>query len=149
MSDIERLRACPFCGERPGVTILHYRNPESYRFQVGCDCGADGSEEAAEVEAIAAWNTRAPDPRIAELETEVGRLRALQWMPDEFGRPERALYLGGIFVGYVQELKPVRATWRAWLMVDLDGSDAGERDTEIEAKDLLLRAARAALENKP
>ena len=68
----EDLKACPFCGGRD----LWMR--EALRCWVRCcGCGAEGGYGDDEAEAAAAWNRRAADVRIAELEARVERLRNL------------------------------------------------------------------------
>lgn len=76
MDEVEKvaLKPCPFCGSGParspgrytqasfsGVEVIRdWREPPTYSVQCGT-CGASGSPERTEVEAIAAWNTRALD----------------------------------------------------------------------------------------
>lgn len=72
MSDVEELRPCPFCGGAASVITDH----ETATAYVMCEtCDACGGRRETPANAIAAWNTRAPDPRIAELEAEVARLK--------------------------------------------------------------------------
>lgn len=76
MNEVEKvaLKPCPFCGSGParspgrytqasfsGVEVIRdWREPPTYSVQCGT-CGASGSPERTEVEATAAWNTRALD----------------------------------------------------------------------------------------
>lgn len=66
---VSELRACPFCG-RDGA--CHEDEGDGYG-RVICTCTAYGPLRSSEAEAIAAWNTRALDPVLAENE----RLRRL------------------------------------------------------------------------
>lgn len=93
MSDETKLEPCPFCGgEIPEALVIE---GSTFRWRRVAGCCVDGPEvrhdtmaddqEAAELgskqRAIQAWNSRAPDPRIAELEAEVAGLReALLWV---------------------------------------------------------------------
>jgi hypothetical protein len=68
----------------------------------------------------------------------------LYWCHDGYGYPDQALYIGGLYVGCVIELKSERrkeAPWRAWLQTDIDGEEIGWRATKQEAMDLLVDAA--------
>jgi len=64
MSDI---KTCPFCGEK-----LHEEGFGWFHADGDCFMSTMGSFG---VDELSAWNTRAPDPRIAELEAEVEGLK--------------------------------------------------------------------------
>lgn len=76
----QELKACPFCGGKAYLgTIRHshppYDNEELKNqleyYHINCATCAVGAKAIAgyltEAEAIAAWNTRTPDPLVAEL----------------------------------------------------------------------------------
>lgn len=70
----------------------------------------------------------------------------LHWCPDDFGRPDRTLYAGGIYVGLVQHIPQARYgheanPWRGWVMTDEDGKELGWFVAEQEAKDAVVDAA--------
>ena len=55
----EVLLGCPFCGAEPAIFDDRL---------VGCEtCGSDSAIYSTRKHAIAAWNTRAPDPKVAAL----------------------------------------------------------------------------------
>lgn len=64
----EELKPCPFehvekeNGHRPYIQKGQYDLP-----WIQCTCGASGPLMATEEQAIAAWNTRAPDPLVWQL----------------------------------------------------------------------------------
>ena len=79
------LKPCPFCGRKPRIDLGKKRycqlhGEPSQAVIVSCynpSCKAhpsvqagdvfNGGEDAARAEAVAAWNTRAPDPRVQSL----------------------------------------------------------------------------------
>jgi hypothetical protein len=67
----------------------------------------------------------------------------LCWRPDCFGKPGRALFVGGLNVGSIMYHKRDERDdpWRAWLMTDEDGNEIGWYLTEREAKYALVDAA--------
>lgn len=76
----------------------------------------------------------------------------ISWRTDEFGKPERALYVGSIYVGSLthesrrfgvggREIEPREKPWRAWFMNDIDGNELGWYPTEQEARDAMVDAA--------
>ena len=78
----DALKPCAQCGSKTAPRVT----PGSYHFYVWCEnavvifnkgCGLRTGLYPTAEEAIAAWNTRASDPRIAELEAECERLREL------------------------------------------------------------------------
>lgn len=73
----------------------------------------------------------------------------LFWRKDGYGRPERALYAGGLYLGEVMCLptnpRLSGAIWRSWLMTTDEGDEIGWYMTEQEAKDALVDAALKAL----
>ncbi len=80
----------------------------------------------------------------------------LAWRADEFGKPERDIYLGSIYVGgvwhypvsvlpFTNEYQPREKPWRAWFMNEADGSEVGWFATEQEARDALVDAVLKAL----
>ena len=77
---MSELKPCPFCG---GTDIgMTYCQPYSLDIPYdifGCkNCGANFYAKATSIEQSGrTWNTRAPDPRIAELEAEVDRCKAI------------------------------------------------------------------------
>ena len=53
----EKLKPCPFCGEKDEVWVIQRMDGP---YWVQCpDCGGSGSREATEEEAVIAWNRRA------------------------------------------------------------------------------------------
>ena len=63
---------CPFCGATPTAGLLH----EGPRYAVRCPEYGCAAMVADRVEtAIAAWNRRAPDPRLADVERIVAAHR--------------------------------------------------------------------------
>jgi hypothetical protein len=72
---------------------------------------------------------------------------AWNWKPDGWGNAGRDLYLGDLYVGSVQDWEkkylPAKP-WRAWLMTTDEGDVVGRANTEIDAKEILLEAARNA-----
>lgn len=67
---MDDLKPCPFCGAKAELRNSKWANKDHYG--VTCtDCAVWFDERADHgAEAIAAWNTRAPDPRLAEVEAE-------------------------------------------------------------------------------
>lgn len=74
---------------------------------------------------------------------------SLTWRSDCFGHEGRALFVGRLCVGYIQDVSKIEfydAPWRAWLVDDADdGKQLGLYKTEQEAKDDLIDAAIKAL----
>lgn len=80
ISDEQVLLPCPFCGELPRIT-KHFRE-DIYGLVHRCKfAGPIVFEHADKNLHIRHWNTRAPDPRVAELETALSDL--LSWFPDK------------------------------------------------------------------
>lgn len=81
----EKLKPCPFCGETPDADNPDtFQMPETSKYgAVVCCCyGPDVRTSYQDVEhwrddAIAAWNERAEDPRLAEVPNMVAVLREL------------------------------------------------------------------------
>lgn len=71
------LKPCPFCGaDKVAVCQSERANPV---FWVECiSCNAETQPSTNKAEAIAAWNTRATDPRIEALERERDEAKAMQ-----------------------------------------------------------------------
>jgi len=72
----EKLKPCPFCGRDPILRDEAYER--GYRaFAQCCECLASrgthiaDSRQIAISDAIAAWNRRAPDPRIERARAEI------------------------------------------------------------------------------
>ena len=68
----------------------------------------------------------------------------LYWRPDCFGKPDQALYIGGLCIGTLMEWNhPTRreTPWRAWLMTDEDGASVGWFETKETAMGALVDAA--------
>ena len=68
----------------------------------------------------------------------------LYWRPDEFGNPVQELYIGGLFIGLVEEWSdPDRpeTPWSAWLMTSEDGEGIGFFETMGKAMAALVDAA--------
>jgi Lar family restriction alleviation protein len=73
------LKPCPFCGEA--------QPPHDDTSWVRClGCGAETGWRPTGDEAIAAWNTRTPDPRIEALTAENERLRRTIGAAGKLGR---------------------------------------------------------------
>lgn len=74
MSEIERLKACPFCAHDAALIPVAF--PKSIRFTVECvnhACHVRTPQFSTEAEAIKAWNTRAPDPSLQSKLAEAER----------------------------------------------------------------------------
>lgn len=72
----------------------------------------------------------------------------LRWRADAFGRIERWLYAGALYVGSVDGLDHPQhqdRPWRGWIMIDDDGKEVGWYRTKREAQDALEDAATKAL----
>jgi hypothetical protein len=70
----EELKSCPFCGTREGIiTIPHAAGSRHWRVICGsrAGCLAKTAWYKSESEAIAAWNTRRPEPPRREAEEVV------------------------------------------------------------------------------
>ena len=69
---MDDLKPCPFCGSDPMPEF--YSSEGGTGYAIHCQAEACPAWPSAhgenEEEAIAAWNTRAPDPRLAEVEAE-------------------------------------------------------------------------------
>ena len=75
------LKTCPFCGGKAELWRAHPHPDRAAWISCMGKCSVLVSKEhKTDAEAIAAWNTRAdiPAARIAELEGEVARLRAIE-----------------------------------------------------------------------
>ena len=57
------LKPCPFCGGEARLQSLPERFP-SYVDCSECDCALEPSDYQSDADAIAAWNTRTPDPEL-------------------------------------------------------------------------------------
>ena len=68
----------------------------------------------------------------------------LNWKADAEGNTDNALFIGGIFVGYVTD-EDHQPRWRAWLMPDFEGNMIGSYSTRDEARAALMARARKAL----
>ena len=65
----------------------------------------------------------------------------LYWRTDGWGVEGRALFAGGLHVGcvgFIQDRLYPGRPWRAWIMTEEDGKDAGHFETEQFAKDALV-----------
>lgn len=80
----------------------------------------------------------------------------LAWRNDEFGNTDRALYMGGIYVGGLtrEKLKfaiggtnpePRDKQWRTWMMDSEGGNPVGYFLAEQEARDALVDVVLKAL----
>ena len=87
---MDNLKPCPFCGAKAELRNSKWANRDHYGV-ICTDCAVWFDERADHgAEAIAAWNTRAPDPRLTEVEAERdGLLEALS--PDG---DTKAAYMG-------------------------------------------------------
>ena len=67
----EALKPCPFCGGEASPV-------QHFWWTVQCKTcgGAEGPGAESQAEAIAAWNTRTPDPHITQLEASNAQLEA-------------------------------------------------------------------------
>lgn len=67
-----------------------------------------------------------------------------EWRTDCFGRPNRALYFMGLFVGCILETKK-DGPYRAWIMTDDSGERVGKDrwKTEETARNAAQKAASA------
>lgn len=101
MTEPTELLPCPFCGGTP-TTIERPDNIDGTQFfyAIACYCGRHSAcahkmavrktPEIAKADAVAAWNTRTPQPTQAQ----AGAVPLTPWMkPGQFfgGRPERAM----------------------------------------------------------
>ena len=85
MADEVTLRECPHCGYAPYLKSFEYRGFGGMGYWVTCThCGNRTWETDTPEKAVAAWNTRVPDPalavkdaRIAELEAEIAALKGM------------------------------------------------------------------------
>jgi hypothetical protein len=57
----DELKPCPFCG---GAAELRSWDWPYVRYQVRCSKKCNGGRKAVEADAIAAWNTRQPNPAV-------------------------------------------------------------------------------------
>ena len=107
----QELRNCPLCGSE----LVQAIGGGPYR--VVCQrCGSNTGPRYAvsSADAIAAWNTRDSDSRIAELEAEVDRLRArLNVKPLQWIIPPAALT--------VQIAETVLGKYRVWTHTEAGG----------------------------
>ena len=68
----------------------------------------------------------------------------LYWRPDEFENPVQRLYIGGLFIGLVEEWPDPdhpETPWSAWLMTSEDGEGIGFFETMEKAMAALVDAA--------
>lgn len=65
----------------------------------------------------------------------------LEWRDDEFGRPERTLYLAGLYIGEVHECPDINHNprWRAWFSGECEGSSRGLFVTADTAKNKVIQ----------
>ena len=84
MADDVTLKPCPFCGAPAELGVCEWPG-EARDYWVWCSrysatdphgCFATTREHQGPDNAIAAWNTRVPDPRIADLEAQLAEARA-------------------------------------------------------------------------
>lgn len=70
---LAELRPCPFCGwEQPLVLRVEADGDFADDFAVHChECGATGASAETEAEAVASWNMRSAEARIAILEKQI------------------------------------------------------------------------------
>lgn len=89
---MDDLKPCPFCGSDPVPEFYSSEDGSGYATHCQAEaCPAWPSVHGVdENEAITAWNTRAPDPRLAEVEAERDGLRAAL-LPDG---DTKAAYMG-------------------------------------------------------
>lgn len=75
------------------------------------------------------------------------RIPVLEWRDDQYGRPRRALYLGGIYCGSIETVM-LRGGWDA-LAVSSKGHTAVDTnlDTDDDARRCLECYVRALLQN--
>lgn len=90
---------CPFCGSTDVYVSLHSSNPSRIPsdtvahgqcqdcFMIGPASAHSDPQEAKRM-AMEAWNTRAPDPALAELETWL--LEQIRWHENTFHPPLKA-----------------------------------------------------------
>src|SRR4051812_24449669 len=70
----------------------------------------------------------------------------LAWREDEWGNPERALYLGRLRVGSVMQIRVAKPKqFRAWIQDSEEGLTVGWFATEQEARDALVSAVLEAM----
>lgn len=75
MSEEAKLLPCPFCGGRATFTKL-YRSLYSFVAQCEtCRCYAGGTAYKNDSFNANAWNTRAPDPQLADAQVEIELLK--------------------------------------------------------------------------
>lgn len=76
MTDAPDLLPCPFCGASDKSDVFVERHADEISWEVSCnatDCLAAGPLRKTRREAVTAWNTRTPDPRIAEMEAALAK----------------------------------------------------------------------------
>lgn len=69
----EEIKPCAHCGGEGRLYENRYNRGESAYYRIACygECGIETSACGTPAAAAALWNTRAPDPRIAELEAQL------------------------------------------------------------------------------
>lgn len=83
MADLVELKPCPFCGQPAALEHL-----ENGQWSIGCGDDQEcvgwmiGSTYARQSEAIAAWNTRHPDPKALAVIAEARGVLHDALMPD-------------------------------------------------------------------
>ena len=87
---MDDLKPCPFCGSDPMPEFYSSEGGTGYAIHCQAEaCPAWPSTHGEnEDEAITAWNARAPDPRLAEVEADL-EARGYQWMGESLSRPPR------------------------------------------------------------
>lgn len=127
MTEDVKLEPCPFC-----QSDNHYVACGSSLYWGKCvACGAEGPTKDGRAEAVAAWNTRAPDPRITTLLARVQELEeGLKELLDRYIGKQHAASQEG-YCDIIDELVPVKAA-RA-LLQSKEGGDAEQRLELLEA----------------
>ena len=161
---MDDLKPCPFCGSDPMPEFYSSEDGSGYAIHCQAEaCPAWPSVHGEnEEEAIAAWNARAPDPRLAEVEAERDGLRAIvekhqkraEWFyVTEYEQNECEMSIDdvldrmdlgiGSHVICVDVAAPLPSIWCAVRILSDDEADAQETDdrtvftehaTEVEAR---------------
>ena len=102
-----KLLPCPFCGGA-GTLVVFLESR-----MVICDKCKATTATGSRDEAIEAWNTRAPDPRVEKL---VGALKeiAMQHTTGECERDDDGEVSGDVEAGYDTIIKVARAALAEW-----------------------------------